>query len=224
MNEQILQFLRELSANNNRPWFQENKKRYDALRDAFIGIVQELINRISLFDPDVAGLEAKDCLYRIYRDVRFSPNKQPYKNHFAAYMAKGGRKSLYGGYYLHLEPGNCLLSGGIWMPESKLLKQLRKDIYDQIEDFTGILENPSFKNIYPGLEGESLSRMPVGFPADFPYGDILKHKDFTVVSYKPDDFFLQRDWLDKSVADFELLLPFNRFLNYTVDEYLGNDF
>lgn len=220
MNAEILQFLRELQANNNRPWFQDNKKRFDGLRNAFIDTVQELINRIALFDPDVAGLEAKDCLYRIYRDVRFSPNKLPYKNHLAAYIAKGGRKSLYGGYYFHLEPDGCLLSGGIWMPEPKLLKLLRKDIFDQIEEFKAILEEPSFKAVYPALEGESLSRMPVGYPADFPYGDILKHKDFTVVSYKPDSYFLQEDWMEKAVADFELLRPFNHFLNYTVDEFL----
>ncbi|MDH6356331.1 DUF2461 domain-containing protein [Parabacteroides sp. PF5-9] len=221
MTTEIFQFLRELSENNNRPWFQENKERYETLRKVFIHEVQKLVDKISLFDPEVAGLEAKDCLYRIYRDIRFSPDKTPYKNYFSAYIAKGGRKSEYGGYYVHLQPDNCLLSGGIWCPPSKLLKMLRQDIYDQIEEFTGIIEKPSFKAVYPKIEGEMLSRMPVGFPADSPYGYILKHKDFTVVSYKPDDYFKQVDWIDRAVEDFKELQPYNRFLNYTVDEYLG---
>ncbi len=221
MHTDILPFLRELTENNDRVWFQDHKERFDALRHSFAGTVQELINRISRFDPDVAGLEAKDCVFRIYRDIRFSPNKLPYKNYFSAYIAKGGRKSLYGGYYFHVEPGNILLSGGIWMPEPKLLKMLRQDIYDQIDEFTAILENPAFKQVFPALEGEALTRMPAGFPADSPYGDILRHKDFCVMSTQPDCFLSGADWLDRAAETFRLLLPFNRFLNYTVEEYLG---
>lgn len=221
MNAEILQYLHELSANNDREWFQANKERYDVCRKAFTKSVDELIRRISLFDPEVAGLEAKDCLFRIYRDVRFSPNKQPYKNYFSAYIAKGGRKSLYGGYYFHVEPDNIILSGGIWMPEPKLLKMLRQDIFNQIDEFTAILEEPAFKKMFPTLEGEVLTRMPAGFPADSPYGYILKHKDFSVISYQPESFLLQKGWMDKAVEAYQLLLPFNRFLNYTIEEYLG---
>lgn len=221
MNAEIIQFLRELQQNNNRPWFQENKERYDALRVGFLDEVEELIRRISLFDPEVAGLEAKDCLFRIYRDTRFSPDKTPYKTYMSAFIALGGRKSARGGYYLHLEPDNCLLSGGVWCPEPKLLKKLRQDIYDHIEEFVAIIEDPAFKAIYPTLEGDVLKRMPAGYPVDSPYGYILKHKDFSVVCNKPDAFFSQPDWMGQSIACFEKLLPFNRFLSYTVDEYIG---
>lgn len=221
MDATIFEFLRELSVNNDRVWFQANKGRYEALREMFIEEIQGLINRIVLFDPEITGLEAKDCLFRIYRDIRFSPNKQPYKTYMSAYISQGGRKSEHAGYYVHLEPDNCILSGGIWMPPSKLLKMLRQDIYDQIDEFTQILEDPSFKSIFPGLEGDMLSRMPAGFPADSPYGYILKHKDFSVMSYRPEKFFSQDNWIDQVAADFRKLLPFNRFLNYTVDEYLG---
>lgn len=93
MNKEIIQFLKELSVNNNREWFQANKDRFDVLHKGFIDEVQEVINRIALFDPQVAGLESKDCQFRIYRDLRFSPDKTPYKVHFAAYMAQGGRAS-----------------------------------------------------------------------------------------------------------------------------------
>ena len=136
MNAEIIQFLTELRQNNNREWFQANKSRYDSLRKGFIDEVQQLIDRIALFDPEIAGLEAKDCLFRIYRDIRFSPDKTPYKIHFAAYMAScGGRGSERAGYYIHLEPGGCLLSGGVWCPPPALLKALRKDIYENIEDY-----------------------------------------------------------------------------------------
>lgn len=150
MNAEIIQFLTELRQNNNREWFQANKDRYDALRKGFIDEVQQLIDRIALFDPEIAGLEAKDCLFRIYRDIRFSPDKTPYKIHFAAYMAScGGRGSERAGYYIHLEPGGCLLSGGVWCPPPALLKALRKDIYENIEDFVAIMEKPAFKKTYP---------------------------------------------------------------------------
>ena len=113
MNEQIFDFLKELRLNNNRTWFQENKTRFDALRQYFLSEVQELIDRIALFDPQIAGTEAKSCLFRIYRDIRFSPNKLPYKQHFAAYIAIGGKNSEYGGYYLHMEPGSSPEASGV---------------------------------------------------------------------------------------------------------------
>lgn len=210
MNKEIIQFLKELGQHNNREWFQANKDRYDVLRQGFIDEVQQLINRVALFDPEIAGVDAKDCLFRIYRDIRFSPNKIPYKTHFAAYIAScGGRGSERGGYYIHLEPGGCLLSGGVWCPPPALLKKLRR--YDH--------RYPD--EVSSTMEGEVLKRMPAGYPADFKYGEILRHKDFSVASYKPDEFFFAPDWLDQAVACFEKLLPFNRFLNYTVDEYAG---
>ncbi|MDR1557260.1 MAG: DUF2461 domain-containing protein [Tannerellaceae bacterium] len=222
MVNQILVFLKELEQNNNRVWFQDNKARYEVLRKAHTEIVQQLINRISLFDAEIAGLEAKDCLFRIYRDIRFSPNKLPYKTHFGAYIAaQGGRNSERSGYYLHIEPGNCLLSGGLWMPQPKLLKRVRQDIYDHIDEFVSILEAPSFKAVFSELDGETLKRVPAGFPPDFEYGEILRHKDFCVSHIKPDSFFSEKNWMDRAVACFEKLLPFNRFLNYTVDEYTG---
>lgn len=221
MNAEIIQFLRELSQNNNREWFQENKGRYEVLRKVFVDEVQQLINRIALFDPQVAGLEAKDCLFRIYRDLRFSPDKTPYKAHFSAYMAQGGRSSERAGYYFHLEPGRCMLSGGVWCPPPKLLKMLRQDIYDHIDEFAGIIENPSFKDTFPVMEGEVLKRMPVGYPSDFKYGEILRHKDFSFSATLPDEFFMSDDWLEKTSDSFEKMLPFNNFLNYTVDEFLG---
>ena len=218
INEEILTFLRQLAANNNRDWFQANKERYDRLRLAFIDEVQQLIERLAVVDPTVAGVEAKDCLYRIYRDIRFSPDKTPYKIHFAAYIAPGGRSSERGGYYLHLQPDECMLSGGIWCPPMPLLKRLRRDIYDNIDEFRAILDNPAFRQVYGGLEGETLKRMPQGYPMDSPHADIMRHKDFVVAAHKEDGFFCQPDWLDRTAEELALIHPLNEFLNYTFEE------
>ncbi len=220
--KELFTFLKELKKNNDRDWFKSNKARYDALHKEHIEIVQQLIGKISAFDSEISGLEAKSCIYRIYRDIRFSKDKTPYKTHFGAYMTGyGGRKSPYGGYYLHIEPGNSFVAGGVWCPEPKMLKKLRNDIYHNIEEFTGILEDKKFKKVYGELEGEMLKRMPDGFPKDFLYGDIIKHKSFLVSSMKSDDFFCSEGWIDEVVKNYHLLYPFNRFLNYTIGDFFG---
>jgi uncharacterized protein (TIGR02453 family) len=219
---ELFKFLKELRENNNREWFNENKPRYEVLHKKHIATVQQLIGRIATFDPEIAGLEAKACIYRIYRDIRFSQDKTPYKSHFGAYMTGfGGRTSPYSGYYLHIEPDNSFVSGGVWCPSPAMLKKLRHDIYDNIDEFVAILEDRKFKKIYGELEGDVLRRMPDGFPKDCPYEDILKHKYFVVSSMKSEAFFYSEDWLEKVTEDFRVLHPFNKFLNYTMGEFFG---
>lgn len=220
--KELLKFLRELRENNDREWFKANKPRYDVLLKEHVAVVAKLIDRIATFDPEIAGLEAKNCIYRIYRDTRFSNDKTPYKTHFGAYMTGlGGRTSPYSGYYLHIEPDNSFISGGVWCPEPKLLKQLRLDIYNNIEEFTALLADKKFKQTYPKLEGETLQRVPNGFPKDSPYEAILRHKDFIVTCAKSEAFFESEHWMDVVIEDFKTLYPFNRFLNYTVGNYFG---
>jgi uncharacterized protein (TIGR02453 family) len=224
MITKILDFLRELTANNNREWFNENKDRYNVLKDKHTVIVQEIIDRLSLYDIELSGLAAKDCIFRIYRDVRFSPNKLPYKTHFGAYMCtEGGRNSRRSGYYLHLEPDACVLSGGLWMPEPKLLKRVRQDIYDHVEEFVEIIDNPDFKAVYPEIDGGMLKRVPLGFPPDFQYEHLLKYKDYCLTKSVPDEFFADEEWMQKAVDIFRLQIPFHRFLNCTVDDFMGGN-
>lgn len=221
-NKEILAFLGELRINNNRDWFQQNKTRYTLLQKEFVREVQDVIGRIATFDAEIAGLQAKDCLFRIYRDIRFSPDKTPYKVHFSAYMAApGGRKSDRAGYYLHLEPGRCMLSGGLWCPPSPVLKVVRKDIYENIDEFEEILNDPEFRQFFPQLEGETLKRVPAGYPADSSCAEILKHKDFCVVHQTNDSFFDSADWLDKTEKIYKKVQLLNRFLNFSVDEFAG---
>jgi len=218
--KELFKFLKELRENNNREWFSANKKRYDELYKEHIGVVEKLISGIATFDPEISGLDAKSCVYRVYRDIRFSNDKTPYKTHFGAYMAGfGGRTSPYGGYYLHIEPENSLVSGGVWCPTPDMLKSLRRDIYGNMEEFIGILDNKDFKKVYGELEGESLKRMPDGFPKDYQYDYILKHKNFVVMSNKPEDFFYTENWINEVVENFRILYPFNKFLNYTIGDF-----
>ena len=222
MSKELFEFLRELKVNNDREWFMKHKKLYDKLHAWHIKEVQEVIDRITAFDPEIAGLEAKSCIYRIYRDIRFSHDKTPYKTHFGAYMTGyGGRTGFYAGYYIHLEPDGSFLSGGSWQPTPPLLKKLRQDIYNNIDEFLEIIENKEFKRVFSELEGEQLKRIPEGFPADSPYANLLKYKNFVVSANKPDAFFDTDNWKDQVIEDFQKLYPFNRFLNYTIREFLG---
>lgn len=217
--KEILEFLRELRENNNREWFAENKQRYQLLKDGFEGLVEELIGKIALWDEEMKGIKAKDCVYRIYRDVRFSPDKQPYKTHFAAYIcAFRGKNSERCGYYFHIEPDTCLLGGGVYCPEPALLKRLRQDIYDNIDEFTAILNDPEFAAEFPQLDqADKLKKVPSPFPADFPAGDLLKYKHYDVVAVKPDSWFESEDLPDKADGVLRKMYKFNRFLNYTID-------
>ena len=221
--KRIFNFLNDIKKNNNREWFAENKAHYQAAFADFQEITNLLIARISEFDKEIAGLQAKDCIFRIYRDTRFH-DKTPYKTHLGTYIcAGGGRKSERSGYYLHLEPGNCLLSGGLWCPQPAVLKAVREAVYDNIDEFKEIIENHRFSDIFTFGEDENtkLKTVPRGFPKDFADADYLKHKHYTVYRHEPDAFFAENDWFEKTVETFRSMQPLHRFLNYTVDEVLG---
>lgn len=215
----ILAFLRELRDNNNREWFTENKARYQELKVGFEELVDELIGRIAVWDEEVKNLTAKDCVYRIYRDVRFSPDKSPYKTHFGAYICGfRGRNSERCGYYFHLEPDGCILGGGCYCPAPPLLKRLRRDIYDNIEEFTGIIRDPEFKAEFPEIDqDEKLKKVPAPFPADFAEADLLKYKHYDILTRRPDAWFESGDMLEKVEVIFKKMVPYNRFFNYTID-------
>jgi uncharacterized protein (TIGR02453 family) len=217
--EQLFLFLKQLEENNNREWFQENKNRYLVAKKTYEDFIGEIIQGISSFDPEIAGVQVKDTVFRIYRDVRFSHDKQPYKTHMGAFIAKGGKMSARGGYYVHIQPGQSLFAGGIWCPDAALLKALRQDIYDNIEEFKSIIENASFARYFT-MDGEKLKKAPSPFPKDSPYAEWVKYKSYTPVNYISDDFFYGDDAVTKSIDRLKLLLPLNRFLNYSVDETL----
>lgn len=215
--KEVLSFLSDLKENNNREWFQANKSRYLKIKAIHEEFIRELIQEIAEFDPEIDGLLVKDCIFRIYRDTRFAADKTPYKTHIGAFMVKGGKMNPRGGYYVHIEPGGSLFAGGIWCPSPAMLKALRRDVYDNVEEFLAIIRNPEFEKYYY-MDGEKLKKVPVPFPKDFPEAELLKYKTYTVTNRISDGFW-EEDRLVKRCAErLKLLLPFNRFLNYTVDE------
>jgi len=215
----IFEFLKELSANNNREWFNAHRDQYEKAREEYESLLSVLISRISLFDESIHGIQAKDCTYRIYRDTRFSTDKTPYKTHFGGYINAHGKKSNHCGYYFHIEPGNCLLAGGSYCLPPNILKAVRQAIYDNIEEYRSIIESEDFKRYFPVIGDTFLKNAPKGFPKDYKYIDYLKCKDYTCCCYEPDDFLITPDFLDRTSDIFRQVKRFADFLNYTIDDF-----
>ena len=214
----IFQFLKELSLNNNREWFNDHKDDYLKAQAEFENLLTAIIQRISLFDESIKGVQAKDCTFRIYRDTRFSPDKTPYKTHFGGYINSRGKKSEHCGYYVHLELGNCLMAGGSWCPPPNILKALRQSVYENIDEYMSIVEDPAFKKYFPVIGESFLKTAPKGFPKDFKYIDYLKCKDYSCAYKIPDEFFLDEYMLDNVSDVFTQLKRFCDFTNYVIDE------
>ena len=156
----IFQFLEELSRHNDREWFNAHKERYKHAQADFDLLLTGVIARIATFDESVRGIQAKDCTYRIYRDTRFSPDKTPYKTHFGGYINAKGKKSDHCGYYVHVENGNCMLAGGGYCLEPKVLKAVRQSVYDNIDEYREIVEDPQFKQYFPVI-GETFLKTAI---------------------------------------------------------------
>jgi uncharacterized protein (TIGR02453 family) len=209
----ILDFLSELRENNNREWFQLHKPKYEEAKNEMLKGIADLIREISVFDSDYMQLEPKQCLFRIYRDVRFGKNKDPYKTNMGGFMVKGGRKSGNAGYYLHLEPGNSFVGGGIYGPDASNLKAIRQEIAYEGDVLLKILKANKFKKYFSQIQGDSLVRPPKGFDPESKYIDYLKMKSFTVL-YPLNEEILESDhFIEQIVPTFEAMRDFNNFLN-----------
>lgn len=218
----ILDFLADLAMNNNRDWFTANKARYDEAHKAFLEFSTAYITRLAdEIDPELGGLQPKDCVWRIYRDVRFSHDKRPYKEWFGVFPAvKGGKKSLHGGYYVHFQPGHCLFAGGIWDPTPDLLKALRKEIEANYEEVEAIMAHPAWQKYFGDFDTDwMLKKVPAGFDPDFVHADWLKRKMFTFSTPLTNRQVCAPDFLDCVVEIAKAAKPMNDFLNYTFEEY-----
>ena len=182
LEKKTLEFLRNLEANNDREWFQANKEKYEAAKINFAAFIANVIERIAEFDDDLRGVEVGQCVFRIFRDVRFSKNKDPYKTHFGAFMADGGRKSMNPGYYLHLDPRQSFIAGGVYRPDPERLLSIRRAIAERTDEFLAIISEPHFQKLFGEVSshGEQLVKMPPGFPKDHKAGEYLKFKTYIV--------------------------------------------
>jgi len=218
-NEKIFSFLKALKKNNNREWFEKNKHKYLDAKAEFEFLVHDLIKGISKFDKKInPDTEAKDCVFRIYKDVRFSKDKTPYKTHFGAYFSPGGRKSSEAGYYFHLEPGSVFLAGGNWQPEPAQLNAIRQEIDYNGGKLTSILNSKNFKKYFNGLsEEDKLKTVPKGFDKDHKHLEFLKLKSFIAYSKFTDKKVAAKDF-DKQVCDgYKAMYPFIAFLREAAD-------
>lgn len=209
----IFKFLRRLKKNNNRDWFKSNKSDYDNARDEFIEIVDSMIAKISKFDPAIEGTFAKDSLFRIYRDIRFSKDKTPYKVAFGASINPGGRKLGVPGYYLHIQPGECFLAGGDYMPESKRLLKIRKAIVKNTDEFFAIPKSKTFQKYFDEISTkEKLKTFPRGFAKDHKAIEYLKYKGYYVHHKVKDKDVQEKGFTTYSTRVFKAMYPLNTFL------------
>lgn len=223
-----LHFLSALAENNNREWFTANKEWYQECNRHFVSFSAELISRLSDLDPSLAVLQPKDCIWRIYRDVRFSHNKKPYKEWFGVFVASGvpgqiktyGKKSMRGGYYVHVQPGQCMFGGGIWDPVPELLKALRKEIEVNGDELEQIMSHPAWKRYFGDFDAEyMLKRVPLGFEPDSRYANWLKRKAYTFSHRIKDEEMSSPELMDTLVDMAVAAKPVNDFLNYTFELY-----
>lgn len=215
LQKDTVKFLRDLRKNNDREWFSKNKARFVAANDDFVQFVQSLIERIAFFDKSVSGLDAKNSVFRIYRDIRFSRDKSPYKTHFGAVLHGKGSQCGVAGYYVHLEPGNTFLAGGVHMPEPEHLKAIRRALSKNGDAFLKIVQDAKFRKLF-ALEGERLVKVPQGFAKEDPMAEYLKYKDLVIRHPIDDQEVLSSSFATSCVNVFKAMVPFNMFLNTAV--------
>ncbi|SFI07917.1 DUF2461 domain-containing protein [Halpernia frigidisoli] len=218
ISKNTLKFLKELAENNNREWFNENKDLYLEAQENVLQFLEKLIEDISEFDEEILKISAKKALFRIYRDVRFSLDKSPYKNHFGAGLGfgKGGKTS---GFYLHIEPGNSFIAGGVYMPEKELLKKIRTNVSENPDEFLKIINDKNFKKTFSDLSQEDkLKRIPQGFEKENPMEDYLKLKSFVVRYSLKDKDLMETSGPEKIAEICKAIKPLNDFIEKSINK------
>lgn len=211
-----LKFLKDLKKNNNKPWFNANRKSYDAAKLDFIAFIDAVIEKHGKKDPSIVHLAAKDCIFRINRDVRFSKDKSPYKSNMGASINSGGKKSMTAGYYFHCEPGAAFVGGGLYMAPPDQIKNVRQEIDYNWKEFQKIIHSKKFKAVFGDLSTEGdmkLSRPPKGYEAENPAIEYLKLKSWVGMQQFSDADLTSKDLVKKVCTNFETLQPLLLFLN-----------
>jgi len=219
--QDILNFLSDLKANNNREWFADNKLRYVNAAEKFEFLINVLQLKIKNFDSSIDVNSAKDCIFRIYKDTRFSNNKEPYKSNMGAYISKGGKKSFNAGYYVHVEPNMSFAGGGIYCPPAPILKHLRYDLAHDADGFRSILNNPVFKLNFNTLGGEQVKTVPRGYDKNHPNIDLLRYTSYIVMRNFSDEEIVSDNYVSQLTELFELQKPFNDYLNSIIKNAEG---
>ena len=215
----VFTFLTGLARHNERPWFQERKATYDQLRAQFEEDAEFLFRELAKLDPALAGPEGRKSLFRIYRDVRFSKNKDPYKTHFSAYFtASAGKEIEEPGYYLQLGPnGQTMVAGGLYMPDKAQLAAIRQEIDYNADELKVIIAKPDFQRYFGQMGGDKLKKSPAAYSVEHPEIELLKHKSFTATHQMADaDVLSQNDFRAYTLEVFGAMVPFCQFLRGAV--------
>ncbi len=215
---EILRFLTQLELNNNKDWFSLNKDHYEHAKEQMLLLSDMFINEIKQFDGAIASTYSKDCLFRINRDVRFSPDKRPYKNHLGSHIAPGGRNSILPGYYIHIQPQASFIAGGVWNPSKEILQIIREEIAENGDEFLTILNDSEFKKHFPEMEGEKLKTAPKGFDKEHTYIDLLRYKSFTFSKAISDENLLNGTFFEDALNAFEELYKANQLFRSIISE------
>jgi uncharacterized protein (TIGR02453 family) len=215
-----IRFLKDLAKNNNKTWFEEHRLNYEAAKNDFEALVENILKRYSRKDDDLLPLKSKECLFRINRDVRFSKDKSPYKNNMGAWLNRGGKKSIFAGYYLHCQPGQSFVGGGIWMPQPAETKKIRQEIDYSLDEFKGIVGSKKFSSIYGQLvqTGEyALVNIPKGYEKDNPAAEFLKLKSWIATRPLTDAELTSKELIKIIVDAFDALQPLIKFINRSLE-------
>lgn len=218
IKKETLDFLKQLRKSNTREWFDANRDLYEVAKQNIDEFATFMIMEIAKFDPEIPrDLSPKKCILRIYRDVRFSKDKQPYKNNFAIIIAKD--RMVEGPcYFIHIEPGNNYIGGGYWRPSAEPLKALRQEIDYNISEFLSIIEEKNFKNYFGDLSREDvLKTNPKGYEKDHPYIGFLKLKSFVCSREFDDQSWLREEGIKEMIKGLKMIKPFNDFLKIALD-------
>ena len=215
--KEILSFLDGLKQNNTREYMEAHKKEYNIAKKQFEELIAELIEKISGFDEHITGAESKICIFRIHRDVRFSKDKRPYKENFGGFINREGRKGMDGGYYMHVEPGQSMLAGGIYMPPPDILKKIRQEIDYNPKPLIEYMKSTDFKKYFGSFEGDRLKKAPQGYSPDHPNIELLKLKYYIVDHPLKDEQLLNPGFIDHAVNIFKAMYPLNTYLRTALE-------
>jgi uncharacterized protein (TIGR02453 family) len=228
LTKESLQFLDDLKKNNNRDWFQDNKKRYEIFKKDYHKLVSDFLDVMKPLDPALELLEVKNCTFRINRDIRFSKDKSPYKAHLGVWMSAGAKGANRAGYYVHIEKGASFIAGGFYSPEPDDLKKVRKEIAFFHDDLEAILADKNFKKEFGNLdfnETNSLKNPPRGYEKEHPAIEFLKLKSFTATQKYDISEVTQKDFVSKTSQKLIALKPLNEFINRALEnDDFTNDF
>lgn len=218
LKEETLQFIKDVAQNNNRDWFTANKHLYEAAKEDLIGLITTLLPQLLTIDSELpTDIDPKKCLMRIYRDVRFSKNKAPYKTNFGIWFStlKGNSGP---GYYLHIQPNESFLAGGYWMPEAADLKLIRQEMDYNMAEFKAIVEKKAFTQLVTLDKSNALKKAPKGYDANDPNINYLKLTSFVAVMNLDDEEFLKPTLVDKLISSFKIVKPLVVFLRQAIKQ------